>query len=282
LQLFTDHVAADFKVTLGLLVRVIAAVDWEKIRKGKRDTHLHLYEHFLDLYDNDLRKRSGTYYTPREVVEPMVRLVRDVLTTRLGKPSGFRDDDVLTLDPAAGTGTFLQTIVEREAEEVEAIDGPGAVPGALTQLAERLYGFELQMGPFAVAELRISDLLTKYGAGRPASGLRLYVTDTLDDPYAAQTQIGSGLQMIAQSRKKANQVKANADVTVVIGNPPYRERAEGIGGWVEKGSPSEGENAAAILDDFRDPATARHFQPEEPLCVLLALGGLEGLGIHAR
>jgi N-6 DNA Methylase len=152
LQLFTDNVAADFKVTLDLLVRVIAVVDWPKIRKGKRDTYLHLYEHFLDLYDNDLRKQSGTYYTPIEVVEPMVRLVQDVLVTRLGKASGFRHPDVLTLDPAAGTGTYLQTILEQAAEEVEQIDGPGAVPGALTQLAERLIGFELQMGPYAVAD----------------------------------------------------------------------------------------------------------------------------------
>jgi hypothetical protein len=259
LQLFTDDVAADFRVTLDLLIRVVAAVDWEKIRKGKRDTYLHLYEHFLDLYDNDLRKKSGTYYTPREVVEPMVRLAQDALITRLGKPSGFRDDDVLTLDPATGTGTFLQTILDRAADEVAQIDGRGAVPGALTQLVERLYGFELQIGPYAVAELRITDLLTKYTAARPATGLRLYVTDTLDDPYAAQTQIGSGLQLIAQSRRKANQVKAKADVTVVIGNPPYRERAQGLGGWVENGSAAEGKTAAAILDDFRDSATSQHF-----------------------
>jgi predicted helicase len=90
------------------------------------------------LYDNDLRKQSGTYYTPREVVEPMVRLARDVLITRLGKPSGFRDEDVLTLDPATGTGTFLQMVLQRAAEEVAENDGPGAVPGALTRLAERL------------------------------------------------------------------------------------------------------------------------------------------------
>ena len=56
--------------------------------------------------------------------------------------------------------------------------------------------------------------------------MHLYVSDTLDDPYAAETQLGSGLQLIAQSRKKANEVKAKANVTVVIGNPPYRERAE--------------------------------------------------------
>lgn len=251
LQLLTDDVAADFKVTLDLLVRVIGAVDWPRVRKGKRDTYLHLYESFLEQYDNDLRKQSGSYYTPREIVDEMVRLTEEVLITRLGKASGFRDPDVLTVDPAMGTGTFLHTILERVAVDVAASDGPGAVAGVLGQVAERLVGFELQMGPYAVAELRTTDLLAAHGATAPPGGMHLYVSDTLDDPYAAETQLGSGLQLIAQSRKKANEVKAKANVTVVIGNPPYRERAEGAGGWVENGSAAHGNTARGILDDFR-------------------------------
>ena len=43
LQLLTDYVADDFKVTLDLLVRVIGAVDWTAVRGGSRDTYLHLY-----------------------------------------------------------------------------------------------------------------------------------------------------------------------------------------------------------------------------------------------
>lgn len=251
LQLLTDDVAKDFKVTLDLLVRVVGAVDWPKVRKGKRDTYLHLYEDFLEAYDNDLRKQSGSYYTPREVVEHMVRLVEETLMTRLGKTAGFRDPDVLTVDPAMGTGTYLHTILERVAGDVRASDGLGAVGGVLSQVAERLVGFEVQMGPYAVAELRTTDLLAAHEAVPPPGGMHLYVTDTLDDPQADATQIGSGLQLIAQSRKKANKVKAKANVTVVIGNPPYRERAEGLGGWVENGSKAHGDHARAILDDFR-------------------------------
>lgn len=259
LQLLTDDVASDFKVTLDLLVRVVGAVDWARVRRGRRDAYLHLYEDFLEQYDNDLRKQSGSYYTPRELVEEMVRLTEDVLTSRFGKDRGFRDPDVFTVDPAMGTGTFLHTILERAAEQAATVDGPGAVPGVVSQVAERLAGFELQMGPYAVAELRATDLLASHGAIAPPSGMRLYVTDTLDDPYAAQNQIGSGLQLIARSRRKANEVKAKANVTVVIGNPPYRERAEGMGGWVENGSEAHGKTARGILDDFRDPAAARHF-----------------------
>ncbi|WP_243408130.1 type ISP restriction/modification enzyme [Frankia canadensis] len=247
LQLLTDDVVADFHVTLSLLVRVVGAVDWPRIRDSGRDTYLHLYEHFLELYDNNLRKRSGSYYTPREVVEQMVRLVEEALVTRLGKAAGFRDKTVLTVDPAMGTGTYLHTILDIAARAAERDDGPGAVAGVVSQVASRLIGFEMQMGPFAVAELRTADLLASYGAQPPAGeGMRLYVTDTLDDPRAAQVELGSALQTIARSRQRANKVKANAAVTVVIGNPPYKEQAAGEGAWVENG----GEGQAPILDDF--------------------------------
>jgi hypothetical protein len=249
LQLLTDDVAVDFKVTLDLLVRVVGAVRWDHIRKGKRDTYLHLYEHFLDLYDPELRKKSGSYYTPREVVDQMVRLTEEALASRLGKPDGFADPSVLTVDPAMGTGTYLHTIIERVAERARTMDGPGSVPGAITAIAERLVGFEIQMGPYAVAELRTTDLVRDTGAVLPPQGMRLFVTDTLDDPHAAETQLGSGLKLIAEARHKANEIKANAKVTVVIGNPPYRERAEGMGGWVERGTSQTG--VKAPLDAFR-------------------------------
>jgi hypothetical protein len=250
LQLLTDDVAADFRVTLDLLVRVVGAVDWPRVRAGRSDTYLHLYEHFLELYDNDLRKKSGSYYTPREVVENMVRLSEEVLVARLGKLTGFRDSDVLTIDPAMGTGTYLHTILERVARAASEADGPGAVAGVVTQVAERLVGFELQMGPYAVAELRTTDLLASYGAGPPPGGMHLYVTDTLDDPYAPDRQLGSGMQLIAASRRKANKVKTKANVTVVIGNPPYKELAVGEGGWVENASGEERGRPRAILDDW--------------------------------
>lgn len=257
LQLLTESVADDFKVTLDLLVRVIGAVQWPRVRAGRRDTYLHLYEHFLDLYDNELRKKSGSYYTPRPVAEQMVRLTEQALTTRLGKTAGFRDESVVTVDPAMGTGTYLHTILEHVAKAATAVDGPGAAAGAATAVARRLVGFELQMGPYAVAELRTADLLASLGAAVPDDGMRLYVTDTLDDPHAAQTQLGSGLRFLAQSRRQANDVKASEVVTVVIGNPPYKELANGDGGWVEQGSGAHGDRSRAILEDFFDPAANR-------------------------
>jgi len=51
-------------------------------------------------------------------------------------------------------------------------------------------------------------------AARPPGGMHLYVIDALGDPYAAQTQMADGFQLIAASRRKANKVNAKADVTV--------------------------------------------------------------------
>jgi N-6 DNA Methylase len=147
LQLLTDDVAADFKVTLDLLVRVVGATRWDRIRNGRRDTYLQLYEHFLVLYDPELRKKSGSYYTPREVVDQMVRLTEDAVVSRLGKPDGFADPTVLTVDPGMGTWTYLHSIIERIAERARTTDGPGSVPGAITAVAARPVGFEIQMGP---------------------------------------------------------------------------------------------------------------------------------------
>ncbi|MGH3613417.1 MAG: hypothetical protein ACRDRK_12655 [Pseudonocardia sp.] len=69
LQLLTDHVKESFRVTLDTLLRVVSAVDWGRVRAGRRDTYLYLYEQFLEAYDNALRRSSGSYYTPLNVAQ---------------------------------------------------------------------------------------------------------------------------------------------------------------------------------------------------------------------
>ncbi|MGA5325315.1 type ISP restriction/modification enzyme [Streptomyces griseoincarnatus] len=255
LQLLTDNVNERFEVTLGLLARTVASVEWETIRQGNRDAYLHLYESFLSVYDDDLRRRSGSYYTPHQVVEEMVRLTEEVLRTRLGKAHGYGDDGVHIVDPAMGTGTYLHTIIERVAREAAARSGEAMARDAIGRLAGRLYGFELQMGPFAVAELRTADLLKKHGGELPPGGLNLHVTDTLDDPYVQEEQLASTYAALSVSRARANHVKANVPVTVVISNPPYDDKAENRGGWIEKRVKGHGRPP---LDDFRHPGNGRY------------------------
>jgi len=246
LRILTDDAEnqATLKTSLGTLTRVLAEVHWPAISKGDPDAWLYFYEEFLEVYDNKLRKQTGSYYTPPEVVGSMVRLVDDVLRERFELPSGLASSEVTVADPAVGTGTFLLGVLRRIAETVEADEGPGAVPGAIEAAVKRLISFEIQLGPFAVAQLRIlGELAELMGPASTPPQLRMFVTDALSNPYVEQEWLPAMFGPIAESRRQANQIKQKEPITVVIGNPPYKEKAKGRGGWVEAGSGNAAESA---------------------------------------
>jgi hypothetical protein len=257
LRLLTDEVdnLKALEMSLGTMARVFDEVNWATLSKGDADAWLYFYEHFLEVYDNKLRKRTGSYYTPPEVVNAMVRLVDDALRSPLfERPDGLAARDVTIADPAVGTGTFLLGVLRKIARTVGDDLGPGSVPGALENAAQRLIGFELQFGPFAVAQLRLlaeyGDLMEEAGARGTLPVSRLFITDTLGNPFVEDEYIPAILQPVAQSRRAANQIKKTERITVVIGNPPYKEKAEGLGGWIESGSAGR----EAPLESWRPPA----------------------------
>jgi hypothetical protein len=236
LRLLTDEVAnkATLKTSLGTLVRVLDAVNWYAVSKGNPDAWLYFYEDFLAVYDNALRKLTGSYYTPPEVVGPMIRLVDDVLRQHFGRSSGLASADVTLADPAVGTGTFILGVLRHIAAAVEADQGAGAVPQAIESAIGRFVAFEMQLGPFAVAQLRIYAELIELIGKPPRIAPRMFVTDTLGNPFAEVEELGSLYRTISESRLQANEIKRKEPITVVIGNPPYKEKAKGRGGWVEE------------------------------------------------
>lgn len=269
LRLLTDNGEnlKALETSLGTMMRVFDAVNWATLSKGDADAWLYFYEHFLEVYDNTLRKRTGSYYTPPEVVTAMVRLVDEALRGPLFKRlDGLAAKDVAIADPAVGTGTFLLGVLRKIAQTVADDLGPGSVPGALEDAAKRLIGFELQFGPFAVAQLRLlaeyADLMKEAGATGVAPTPRLFITDTLGNPFVEDEYMPAIMQPVAQSRRAANQIKKTERITVVIGNPPYKEKAEGLGGWIEGGSPGR----EAPMERWRPPAAwkagayARHLK----------------------
>jgi hypothetical protein len=243
LGLLTDDPANHkaLETSLSTLTRVLDVVNWHTISKDRPEAWLYFYEDFLEVYDNGLRKLTGSYYTPPEVVSAMTRLVDETLRGPLfSRSAGLASGDVTLADPAMGTGTFLLGVMRRIAATVEADQGPGAVRGAIEAAMKRLIGFELQFGPFAVAQLRLiaelQALAAPGAATRPAlPDLQLFITDTLGNPFVEEdTLVQSG--PIAQSRRDANRIKQQRDITVVLGNPPYKEKARGMGAWIEAGA----------------------------------------------
>ena len=266
LQVLTDvltekRASATLTASLDLLLRVIGVVP-TKVMSAAEEPWLYFYEDFLAAYNPALRKSAGVYYTPVEVVRAQVRLVDDLLTTRLGKPLGFAEPDVVTLDPAAGTGTYLLGVISQALGRVAAAEGAGSVPGYAATLAANLYGFEFMTGPYAVAELRVSRALDDCGAKIPTGGgPRIYLTDALESPHAAPAQLPLFLRPISDQRARALDVKSRTQVLVCLGNPPYarhqagsRDNASAAGDWVRWGDP--GSSESPLLADFIGPAKA--------------------------
>ncbi len=204
LRLLTENAEnqATLKTSLRTLTRVLDAVHWPVISKGNPETWLYFYEDFLEVYDNTLRKQTGSYYTPPEVVGSMVRLVDEALRTpRFGQSAGLASPMVTLADPAAGTGTFLLGVLRKIAETVKADEGEGAVKEAVGAAEKRLIAFEIQLGPFAVAQLRVLAEIMNLTGATPKTPPRMFVTNTLGNPEDEEGWIPGILAPIADSRK---------------------------------------------------------------------------------
>ncbi|MBR7673732.1 type ISP restriction/modification enzyme [Streptomyces daliensis] len=251
LQILTDQVEGEFRDSLDMLVRVIDAIDWSSALADDPGFHIHLYEHFLQEYDADLRRDSGTYYTPAPLMTEMIRLVDEVLAITLDCPDGFADSGVSIIDPAMGTGTFLTGIIDLVARKQSEGGNEGFRSESVQELAGRLIGFEKQMGAFAVAQMRVGQMLRQLNARVRLRDMRLHLADTLADPWRPSElfeRYGALWGPLRDDAEAASTIQRNERITVVIGNPPHREQAEGQGGWIENGSQGRG---AAPLDDFR-------------------------------
>ena len=174
----------ELRVGFELLRRSLSALDPHEFLKTSPDIWLYFYEDFLAAYDPKLRKDFGVYYTPREVVELQVRLVSELLESRFGKSAGFADDGVVFLDPSVGTGTYLVAAVKHGLARVRNRYGDGSVPARAAQMARNMHGFEILIGPYAVAHVRLTQALESEGA-QLGDRLNIYLADTLASPHVA-------------------------------------------------------------------------------------------------
>ena len=240
-----------------LLERAIRSVERIPPKDG-RDPWLYFYEHFLGAYDPELRKSRGVYYTPVPVVQTQVRLAGELLRTRFGRKLSYADDDIVVLDPAVGTGTYPLAVIDHAVEAVQSQLGPGAVKEKLMDLADRLYGFEILVGSYSVAHLRLTQRLENTGVRDKQ--VKIYLTDTLESPNRIPEWRANLLQArMTEERSRALAVKKDVRVFVCLGNPPYDREEQGLnndtrrrkGGWVRYGD--DDQTDPPILEDFSKP-----------------------------
>ncbi len=266
LQFLTDPQAlTEISSSLSLAQRVIHEVPKETLQADSDtdDPWLFFYEDFLAAYDPKLRKESGVYFTPLEVVRCQVRLIDEILSQHLGKEMGFVEHGVATLDPAVGTGTYLLAIIAHALRRVSEDEGYGAVKGATQSLINNLHGFELMVGAYSVAQLRFTRALTSYDVSIPKSGVGIYLTNALESPHTKPPAPPLFHEPIAHEHKRSLEIKDKESVLICLGNPPYG-RHEAVtkdnhaltGGWVRH---KDKNNPRPILEDFLEPARQAGF-----------------------
>ncbi len=243
-----DQFVADLRVT-----NVESILDQFGTTAKGGDPVIHFYEEFLKKYDSKLRADAGAFYTPQPVVDFIVRSVDEVLRTRFALPMGIADPStwkdaaervgfdvpvgvdgdkpfVSMVDPATGTGTFLVAWL-RQAKQSFLNAGGGGGGGSWQQhlrdhVLTQMHAFELMLGPYAIAHLKVA--LELHGEGVGDGDPKILLTDTLDHtPRQGQLQTMS--TPVAEEGERAAGLKEQERFSVVLGNPPYDREQKEVG-----------------------------------------------------
>ena len=177
-----------------------------------------IYENFYKAYNPEAADYLGVVYTPNEVVDFIIRGADHLLQRHFGRSLG--DDNVQILDPATGTGTFVTNLIDYlPADRLE------------HKYRNEIHANEVAILPYYIANLNI-EYTYKEKTGRYLEFPNLVFVDTLDNMgWQGSTggtftyQIGLNLGAISEENLLRVQGQNEKTISVIIGNPPYNDRA---------------------------------------------------------
>jgi len=179
---------------------------------SQKDALSWLYEKFLEQYDPQLRDLRGVYYTPEPVVSYIVRSVDFLLRTHFNRQDGLAGEEgqVMLLDPACGTGIFLQAVIKHIRGEFQKTgNARGWQAYVHTQLLPHLFGFELLMAPYLIAHLKLAMQLAALDMPEPER-----------PAWAHHVEHDEHLNIYLANTLEQGQAPTNP-IMVILGNPPY-------------------------------------------------------------
>ena len=207
----------------------------EEDERGKkdRDPFSHFYEDFLRLYDPTKRERRGVYYTPRPVVNYIVKSVEWILQNNFKKQLGYADDDVTVLDPATGTGTFLYFVYLRMLVELNEKNLKGLKYSKIRDHElKNFYGLEILITPYIIAHLKFAMLLHRWNYElRSDERVQVYLTNSLDQ--GEEHGLIPFMKEINEERRVAHELVMRKPILAIIGNPPYSGMSANKGKWID-------------------------------------------------
>ena len=157
-------------------------------------------------------------YTPNEVVDFIIRGADYLLQKHFGR--GLADEKVQILDPATGTGTFITNLIEYlPADRLE------------HKYLNEMHANEVAILPYYIANLNI-EYTYREKTGRYLEFPNLVFVDTLDNldwegatGGAVQRQGAFELGKFSDENRDRMQGQNEKTISVIMGNPPYNDRA---------------------------------------------------------
>ncbi len=229
------------------------------------DPFIHFYETFLREYDPQTKQELGVFYTPKPVVNFIVRSIDYALKNKLHVADGLANTDkvpvkiesyvtkgkkknlkherlgkseidyhkIQILDPAVGTGTFPAEVIRYISKQFKSQAGLWE-QYVKNDLLPRINAFELMMVPYAICHLKLDMLLqeTGYNMASDDVPMRVYLTDALEEPHNETQNLWSAFLTLEATY--ANIVKNDKPIMVVLGNPPYNDSSTNKGEWIMK------------------------------------------------
>ena len=270
------------------LAETFRATDMPKIMSGfgkrtaQNDPMIHFYEDFLSAYDSNAREKRGVWYTPQPVVNFIVRAIDDILQNEFHLPNGLADHSkiaieqsveqsrdnrysdkkkktkveyhrVQILDPATGTGTFLAEVVSQIYAKFKGQLGLWQ-SYVDEHLLPRLNGFELLMAPYAMAHLKIDQLLTETGyKSKENKRLRIFLTNSLEE-YNKEIGTLPFFTALSSEANEASRIKRDSPMMIILGNPPYSGESQNKNNWIKQ-----------LMNDYKkEPNTNQPLKERNP------------------
>lgn len=235
---------------------------------------VHLYGLFLSKYDPRKKIERGVYYTPDPIVSFIIKSVDLLLMKHLKLKSGLNDPSAIILDPAMGTGTFLNEIIKVIKGTFDKDNENLSQESRLTEWCEyissdllnRIFGFEIMINPYIIAHLQLFLLLEATGFNSNKYGKRIgvFLTNTLEGTHRIQPDLTEYLKnkaILDEETHSANEIKINKPISVVIGNPPYSKFSSNREcTWIEglmKGTISDGTRRSSYYEVDEKPLQER-------------------------
>ncbi len=207
---------------------------------GHKDPLSFFHEKFLEQYDPQLRELRGVYYTPDPVVSYIVRSIDFLLRSHFNHRNGLAEisENLLLLDPACGTGNFLQAIIKHIRSEFQIKSDPDGWQNYVRlHLLPHLFGFELLSVPYVIAHLRLAIQLAAFDVPESERQKWAYCFQQNEQPNIYLTNT---LEEVKETLARPEQESAQ-QILVVLGNPPFAGHSSNKGQWI-----------TALIDTYKD------------------------------